>query len=204
LINNLKQHSLHINFIFAKKTSKMKTKSLILFVFLSVSFFSCKEEKKPEENTNTEVKNVDTKFKVSFELEAINDDNFHLYYTEDGSIKFTEEKSLWYPYKGSDKPQEVVFSLPEDAIPTNLRVDFGHDVNKEQTEIVLKKFKMNYYDKSFEAKDSLIYYYFYPNQESTILDKKTSTLKRIKLDQNSPPILYPHETLSQEIDKLVK
>ena len=182
----------------------MKTKILILFGLLSLSLLSCKDVKKAEDNTTTEVNNIDTKFKVSFELVALKDDNFHLYYTEDGSINFTEEKSLWYPYKGSDKSQEIVFSLPEDVIPTNLRVDFGHDVNKEQEKIALKKFKMSYYEKSFEAKDSLIYYYFYPNQESTILDKKTSTLKRIKGDQNSPPILYPHETLSGEIDKLVK
>ncbi len=173
---------------------------------LSIVFFAlaCKNEKKADGNIEKTEATIENDFSVSFNLIALKDDNFHLYYTEDGSINFNEEKSMWYPFKGSATDQEVKFKLPKDVIPTNLRFDLGYGVNKEQLKIVLKKFKMNYYGKIFEVNDSLIYNYFYPNKENTVLDKSSSTLSRVKSDSGSAPSLYPQITLSNEINKLVK
>ena len=183
----------------------MKAKNLVVVFLTVLGVVSCKDDKKTEDAVTTpEAPKVEKGFSVGFGVIAKKDDNFHLYYTEDGSINFTEEKSLWYPLKGSDTEQEVSFVLPEDVIPTNFRVDLGYGVNKEQSDIVLRKFKMDYFGKSFEAKDSLIFNYFYPNKDNTILDKANATLKRIKQDQNTAPSLYPHTTLIEEINKLVK
>jgi hypothetical protein len=174
-------------------------------VLIAVTLFSCKDNKK---ETNAEVNADEPKkenfFKVTFDVVVKKDDNFHLYYTEDGSINFNEKQSVWVPVKGSEKEQEVVFNLPEDAAPSNLRVDLGYGVNKEQSDIVLNKFKMDYFGKSFEAKDSLIYNYFYENKDNTIIDKKTNTIKRLKVDQETAPSLYPHIPLAEEIAKMVK
>lgn len=164
---------------------------------------SCKDDKKTTEET-PQVEAKDNSFKVSFDLIAKKDDNFHLYYTEDGTINFNEKQSIWVPIKGSETEQEVVFKLPEDAAPTHFRVDFGHGVNKEQTEIVLKKFKMNYYDRAFEAKDSLIFNYFYPNKDNTLLDNTHATLRRSKVDQETAPSLYPHVPLTEQLAKMVR
>lgn len=177
----------------------MNSKNALVILILSLSIFSCKN--KSEENA---VPKNNNGFNVAFDLIAKKDDNFHIYYTEDNTINFTEEKSLWLPFKGSDAEQEVRFILPEEVIPTNLRVDFGYGVNKEQSDIVLKKFKMKYFDKTFEVKDSLIFYYFYPNKDNTILDNTHATLKRIKSDQATAPSLYPNTPLSEEILKMVK
>lgn len=182
----------------------MKIKFIIPVLFLSVALFSCKDDKKTEEVTAPKEEVKDNSFKVTFDLIAKKDDNFHLYYTEDETINFNEKQSVWVPIKGRETEQEVVFKLPENSAPTHLRVDFGYGVNKEQKEIVLKKFKMNYYDKSFEAKDSLIFNYFYPNKDNTILDNKLATLRRIKEDQSTAPSIYPHIPLTDELNKMVR
>ena len=182
----------------------MKIKFLIPVLFLSAVLFSCKDDKNTEGATAPSQEVKDNSFKVTFDLIAKKDDNFHLYYTEDESINFNEKQSVWLPIKGSDTEQEVVFKLPENSAPTHLRVDFGHGVNKEQTEIVLKKFRMNFYDKSFEVKDSLIFNYFYPNKDNTILDNKHATLRRMKVDQETAPCIYPHIPLTDELNKMIK
>ena len=180
----------------------MKAKNLGLIFLVAFSIFSCKNNK--SENATTEPVKEIKNFKVTLELIAKKDDNMHLYFTEDKSINFTEEKSVWAPIKGSDQVQQVVFNLPEDAIPTDFRMDLGYGVNKDQKEIVLKNFKMEYFDKTFEAKDSLIFNYFYPNKDNTVLDVKTATLRRIKADQLMAPSLYPHTALQEELIKMTR
>lgn len=182
----------------------MKAKNLLAIFLITLAVISCKDDKKTEHTVATPEAKVEKRFKVAFDLIAKKNDNFHLYYTEDGSINFEEEKSVWLEFKGSDKEQEVSFFIPEDVIPTNFRIDFGYGENKEQSDIVLKKFKMAYYGKTFESKDSLIFNYFYPNKENTILDNTHATLKRVSPDQKTAPSLYPHATLVEEINKLVK
>jgi hypothetical protein len=176
---------------------------LVSSTLIVLALVSCKDEKKETVAPTNEPKEVKG-LQVTFDLVAKKDDNFHLYYTEDESVNFTEEKSSWLPYKGKETVQEVTFVLPEEAAPTNLRVDFGHGKNPEQSDIVLKSFRLKYYDKTFEAKDSLIFNYFYPNKDNTLLDNKTATLKRLKQDQETAPCLYPHTPLTDELKKLIR
>lgn len=182
----------------------MKTIKKITMLFCIVVFLSCKNDKK-----TTEIKEIDVPVKVNtfevvFDLVATQNDNFHLYYTEDGSINFTEEQSLWYPYTGSNSVQEVKFSLPEGIYPTNLRVDFGYGANPNQKQIALKKFRVTYSDKSFEVKDSAIFNYFYPNVSNTVLDKANAILTRQDGNQETAPSIYPHTSLSDELTKMIK
>jgi hypothetical protein len=181
----------------------MKARFLISVLFLSVVLTSCKDDKKKTEDNVQKDAPAQT-FNVSFDLIAKADDNFHLYYTEDNTINFTEEKSIWVPIKGNANEQKITFKLPENVLPTDLRVDFGIGVNKQQAEIVLKKFNLEYFGKTFEAKDSLIFNYFYPNKDNTIVDKATSSIKRLSPDQPAGPSLYPHISLVDEINKLIK
>lgn len=172
-------------------------------VLIALTLFSCKDEKK-ENSTEaiTEKPKNENLFKIAFDAVVKKDDSFHLYYTEDKTNNFTEEKSVWVKVKGSDKEQEVLFMLPEDVLPTDVRVDFGYgDVVQD---IVLNQLRMNYYDKSFAAKDSLIFNYFYANEQNTIIDKKTNTIKRLKADQKTAPSLYPQILLQDEMIKMVK
>lgn len=182
----------------------MKSK-LSAILIIAVVLFSCKDDKnkinKEDSNSKIEANNF---FKVSLDLIVLKDDNFHLYYTEDGTINFNEKQSIWFPIKGGEKVQEVVYKLPVDVIPTHLRLDFGFGKNETQSDVVIKSFKMNYFDKNFQVNDTKIFDYFSPNELSTIIDKSSSTLKRLKKDQETGPSLYPQIILVEEIAKLTK
>lgn len=186
----------------------MKTKALIVFLFV-LAFTSCKKEMETKQESSQESvvapQDADKElFKVSFDLVVKKDDNMHLYYTEDGSINFDEKHSVWFPVKGSENPQEVMFKLPKDVLPTALRVDFGYGKNEAQSDVTLKAFRMKYLDKVFEVKDTMIFNYFYPNKENTVVPFKTAILQRKSKDQPIGPILYPHEPLTVELKKMIQ
>jgi hypothetical protein len=50
----------------------------------------------------------------------------------------------------------------------------------------------------------MIFNYFYPNKENTVVPFKTAILQRKSKDQPIGPILYPHEPLSVELQKMVQ
>lgn len=182
----------------------MKSK-LGAIIIIAIVLFSCKDDKnkinKEELNSKIEANNF---FKVSLDLVVLKDDNFHLYYTEDGTVNFNEKQSIWVPINGSEKVQEVVYNLPEDVVPTHIRLDFGFGKNEAQSDVVIKSFKMNYFDKNFQVNDAKVFDYFSPNELSTIIDKPTSSLKRVKKDQETGPSLYPQILLGEEIAKMTK
>lgn len=177
-------------------------------IFLTLSLISCKKEVDNQSNLDS-VEDISKKtdenlVKVTFNLLIKKDDNLHLYYTDDESINFDEQKSLWMPIKGNEQSQEVTFIFPEDVLPTHLRVDFGYGKNEEQSVIELNKFKVNYYNKSFEANGVEIFNYFYPNELNTTIIKNTSSLQRLNKSQETAPSLYPHIALTEQLEKLIK
>ncbi len=179
----------------------MKRIFLGVILLITVVFTSCKNNQEQEEKSIESIdQSEENLVKISFNLISVNDDKFHLYYTEDETINFNEEKSVWSNVKGSKLYQEVEFKLPKDVLPTNLRVDFGSVKLENDSDIELKSFSINYLDKNFTVKDSLIFNYFYPNETNTILEKMT--LKRKDKNQEIGPILYPHIPLTEELKKI--
>lgn len=180
----------------------MKAKSIVLGLLFTVIIVSCKKEPKAQEiKPKEEV--VDKSFKVTLNLLIKKNDTIHLYYTEDNTIKFTEESSIWTSVLGKDQPQDVVFKLTESAYPTQFRIDLG--VNKENEKIKLNGVKFNYLDKSFAVNDIAIYKYFRVNTDNSILDSKTNELSRKDPNISSGASLYPLEIpLKTEIDKLAR
>lgn len=179
----------------------MKVKIVIATCFLATIFLiSCKEDKKNVENEKVEKTKT---FDVVLNMLVKKDDNFQLFYTEDSQINnFDDKKSIWITVKGSETPQDITFSLPEDVIPTNLRVDLGN--NSKQEPMGLNSFKMNYYNKTYVLKDSLILRNFVIGDQ-LIYDKKTSILTPNQGKQPIyDPLLYPQSNLSEEILKLIK
>ncbi|WP_320816021.1 hypothetical protein [Flavobacterium sp.] len=187
----------------------MKTRILFTVLFSSFAFISCKQETKVDE-TSTEVQQEEIKenpatFKVIFEVVAKKDDRFHLYFSEDGTINFPEEGSLWVDVKGNENSQEVVFEFEEDVIPTQLRIDFG--TNRDQGQMEIKNFKMKYFDNIFEAKGNLFFDYFGPDVNTVTVDKTTSLITPIVKEGKNyvPPSFYPSEqALSAQIVKLTQ
>jgi hypothetical protein len=182
----------------------MKSKIATIFL-ITLSLFSCKDkidEQVKQGDNKTTNENEDDFFRVGFNVIIQKDDNMHLYYTIDGSVNFNEENSIWLPVKGSDKPQEVVFVLPEGIIPSLVRIDFGYGKNEEQSDVDLKSFNLSYMGKKEVISGDEIFKYFTPFEGYTDIEPGTTILKRHKKDQASGPILYPQTALSEKINVL--
>ena len=100
--------------------------------------------------------------------------------------------------------QHISFSLKKDAVPTQLRLDFG--MKKDQEDIVLKSIVLEYNGKKREIIGAEIGTYFRADENKCTFDPATGIIKALVKDgvrQN--PSLYPQEkVLNQEINKLAK
>ena len=182
----------------------MTTKLIFTSLILLVAFTSCKKEASKDEVKPIEIETKNNNFQVTLTATVKTDDNFQLYYSQDEyEVPYKEENSVWVAVKANDNPQHIVFSLPEDVIPNYIRIDFG--TNEGQKEITIKNFKMKYYSKSFEARDSLFFNYFIPNDCVKVLDKKNSTIQNIKSkDGRYDPLFYSEKALYDQIQLIVK
>lgn len=181
----------------------MKTRFIALFVVLTTLFVGCKNDK-PADAMEAVAPKEDKNFKVTLNVTVKKDDTFSIFYTEDGTNDFTKIQPIWLEVKGSESPQDVVFNLPEDIVPSQLRLDFG--INKEQQPIVINKFKMSYFGKSFEAPGEDFYIYFDADKSKTVYDKDKKTIDAVVKDGvRQSPSFYPNmKPLGDEITKIVK
>ncbi len=176
-------------------------KKSIAIILLVIGLVSCKDEKK-DTNIVDSTKLPET-FNVTFNLTVQKDDTFHLLYTEDGTLNFSDDKSVAVLIKGSSTPQDIIFKLPVDVLPTKIRLDFGK--NKEQGDIVVNSMQAKYFTKIFEAKSNLVKQYFYFNDFQMSYDDKTSSVKPIiGKDGSYAPLMWSNELLTDEFEKLVK
>ena len=180
----------------------MKAKSILL-LFSAILILSCKNDKTENSKENATNVNTANSFKVTLNVTVKKEDDFSLFHTEDGTTNF-QGNPIWVKVKGSDMPQDVVFELPDDVIPTQLRLDFG--MAKDQDAIKIHSFKMSYYGKTFEIPGEKFYIYFDPDLSKTIFDKTTGTVNAVVKDGvRMFPSFYPNTApLGEEIQKIVK
>ncbi|WNM19668.1 hypothetical protein [Flavobacterium capsici] len=173
--------------------------SLIVIVFL----VSCKDEKIKEESSIEKV-NEDTndRMKVTLNVTVKKDDSFQIFYKDNEADNFEEKKSFFVEFKGNDQPQEIVFLLPEDVLPNYLRLDFG--TNKNQTDMIINNFRINYYDKSFEAKGNEFFNYFYPNELVKIEAQESKVTPIVSQNGNYDPVFCSAEGLKIQLELLIK
>ena len=182
----------------------MKTIKTLLILAFALTISSCKNDEKTTTESSNEVE-VKSTFKITLNAIVKKDDSFQIYYREDNNAEspFTEDQSLYSGFKGSDASQDIVFNLPEDAIPTSLRFDFG--TNKDQSEIVINSFKVEYLGKKFETNASGFSNYFRPDEAFVKIDKQTGRVTPITAkDGNYDPMFYSMESLDVELMKLSK
>jgi len=183
----------------------MKSRLIIATLLVTVFFVSCKNDEKKETAPETKVAEVQSKsFRVSLDLLIKQDDKLHLYYTEDNSINFVEESSVWLEVKGNPTSQKVTFELPKDVYPTQFRLDFG--INKDQAPITISSFAINYLQREFKIPGSQFYIFFDPDLTKTVFDKNTATVSAVVKDGvRQSPSFYPNtKPLGDEINKLLK
>jgi len=160
---------------------------------------SCKNEKTETQQTTEKPAGNDF-YTITLDVVAQKDDSFHVFYTEDGSVNFEENNSVWAEFKGSPNSQKLVFNLKKGVMPNQLRLDFG--LNKEQGDVKLNSVEITYLDQKLTYYGPEIFKYFRPNESSTIVDVNTQTLKPLNKDGNTS--LYPLETLKPELEKIMK
>jgi hypothetical protein len=189
-----------------QKLLKMKTKKILLAVLTIFTLASCKNEAetKEAEAQTTELKET---FDVSFNLVVAKDDTFTLYYTEDNSLNFGDDRSVRSVVKGSDKPQDVLFKLPADVLPTQIRFDFGD--NKEQGGIVMNSLSAKYngsiFNADFKSSADGVKHFFYLLDEQIGYDAATSTIMPLKpANKGYDPLMWSNQLLSEELVKLYK
>lgn len=179
----------------------MKKIYCYLLVLICSVFFSCKNDQKNE--NQEDIKKPKNNVSIVLNAVVLENDTFHVYYNEDGSEKFNEENSIWLEFKGKKTPQNIVFELPEDVLPSNLRIDFG--INKEQKDIEIKSFKINYLGKKIEAYNSGFFKYFRINELTAKLDmQKCLVTPTAKKDNYVGPSFYPLPDLKIDLEKLYK
>ncbi len=184
--------------IFAYKNIdfKMKTKLLSLILFTAL-FTSCKDQKETTPEANKPAEPI---FKVTVNAIVKKDDNFAFFYTEDGSTNFKIEPT-WLDLKGSDAPQDIVWNLPADVYPTELRLDFG--IKPDQEDVVLKSVTLEYNNKKKVFTGAEIGNVFRADESKCTFDPATGIIHGKMVDGKKIPSLYPNEkALGEELTKL--
>mgnify|MGYP000843853186 FL=1 len=178
----------------------MRTKVIIAVVLLSILSISCKNEKSVDQLPVVEEKLPESKVNVTVDMVVPVDDSFQLFYTEDNTLNFSEEKCVRVNVQGKEKSQKIVFELPDDVAFTFMRFDVGE--NKQQKEMKIENFVIKYYDRKFEAKGNLFFQYFSPNNQLKVDNQKSTFVVEEK--ETHDPVFYPLEPLGVELNKLIK
>ena len=184
----------------------MKTRTFIIVAFIAAFFASCKNENKTEGAEGPQVEES-SKFSVVVDVISEKKEDFALYFTEDGTSSFTEKGVVWSGTKeGEAGSQKVEFLLPEEIIPTHIRLDFGMKKGAEQGDVTLRNVKVSYAGKSFEFKGSDFFKYFIENKDvKTEINAADGTIKFLKNPTGTQtPFYYPTQVVVDEIAKITK
>lgn len=182
----------------------MKTTNIFKALLLSVLFISCKNENKEEQvidSTKPKVEILEN-FNVIIDASASKNDNFSMYFSEDGTGNFSEQNAVWRDVKGGGENQKILFDLTEEKIPTNIRLDFG--LNKEQDSVVINSIKVNYYANSFEFKGSDFFLYFNKDEQFKYnINPSKGTLTLYKQDvEYKTPFFYPTQLTNDKVKEI--
>ena len=182
----------------------MKTNIVIALVVLSTFILGCKNEKSIDDLEVVTPVALDNNFKVTIKVIAKVQDDFALYFTEDGSINFFDVKPIWQGVKASDSEQDVTFTLPDGVYPTQLRFDLG--LKKNQEDIIIKGAKLSYKGKNFETSGPDFFNYFRADENQCTADISSGTIKAVVKDGvRKGPSLYPiQDILGKKLLELSK
>lgn len=174
-------------------------KKLILSsLVIGALFTSCKSDK----NENNEEVVKKPVFKIALDLLIKEDDSLQVFYCENGETQFDGTKTVWSVVKGNENTQQVLFNLPEDVLPTKLRIDVSK--NKLQKPIAIKGITLSYNERTFQAKDTMFFQYFIPNEQIEWDRKKAIANFKIKEGESFDPQFGSREIMEAELQKLIK
>lgn len=180
----------------------MKLKSLCVAIAVLFVFSGCKNEGKEEVLKKETAQGFEPNFTIKVEAKVSTKDDFAAYYTEDKSNNFDGSKAVWIGIDAGDNFQVVKLNLPQEIVPTNIRLDFG--INKDQQNISIQKITMSYQGMSFEIKGDKFFEYFIDTKEFPAVVNPTKGSLEIKYEAGKfkTPYFYPNEKLLNEIQNI--
>ncbi len=180
----------------------MRNRILVALILMTIVLVSCKKEKSVDDLNVVTPEVVDSSFKVTLDVIVKKDDDFSLYYTDGSGPDFKEP--VWIGVKGSETPQKVIFSVPNENFPSELRLDFG--MKKNQEDVILKSVLLEYKDKKREIAGAELGIYFRADENKCTFDPTSGVIKAVlKNGERQNPSLYPQDkVLKEEIEKFAK
>lgn len=165
-------------------------------IFLIVS---CNNEEKNSTNktVNTE---LDLKDKLIVTIEGVfpKNDRIQLFYSND--TNFDEKSSIYQSVYGQTVLQKVVFILPNNVKPQNLRLDLGE--NKNQTSLTIKDITIEYNGVFIEHEPETFRDYF-EDTYYTVFNSETREYDLKMTDDNLfDPILMGTDKLKKGLNSI--
>jgi len=134
-------------------------------------------------------KREDNSLHITIDMVVNYADSMHIYYTENTSIKFSEEKSFWKKVKANKKNQKIDIVFPPNKSPKQIRIDFGNNVKNQ--DIILNEISLSRNKKDFNFKGKEIFNYFRVDQNNTFFNYEKGCLNRLNKKNKKGPSLYP-------------
>ena len=167
-----------------------------------ITIFSCKEEKKGSEinhNIDQENKKVDEKGYFSLHINAIVEHNekFTLFYLDVDQENITKENSVSLNVEGNAEPQDLVFQLTNDILPTRLILRFGNEAKTQK--IYFNNTELSYHNSKINIEKENFFQFFNPNK---FIDYKRDELLAItkEVEGNYNPAFFSRRILEDKIE----
>ncbi|MFV0138462.1 hypothetical protein OBK20_04385 [Empedobacter falsenii] len=178
---------------------KILLSTLLISSFLTLS--SCGDKKgertglpKVEESVKDENKGLVVTLEGIFPV----NDTYQLFYSI--SDQFDEEKSLKIPVYGQPVLQKIVFEIPNEEKPQNLRLDFGS--NDEQQYVSVKNISIEYMDRVILNGENGKFLEFFPENSTVVyLPQKLKLELKKNAEGIFDPILFSNENLKKILNK---
>jgi len=172
---------------------------IIALVLLSV-ITGCKKEDSKTSVPAAEEAAAEPAVQVVLDMVVKKDDTFEMFYVEDESLDFGDNKTR-VKVKGKNESQEIVFNFPDNASIGNLRFDAGE--NPEQDEMTINKVIIKQKDKELELSAADFFTHFTASGYVKTFPEKFS-FKGIKVNNVYDPMIYGNTTLMHILRELKK
>ncbi|NHM07780.1 hypothetical protein G4D82_11155 [Flavobacterium sp. CYK-4] len=170
---------------------KIITTTLALFFLLS-----CKESRIFESES---IKNNNC-FEVLLNLRITQNDQLLLFYKDASIAYFDDAHTVLAKVKGSPAPQSIVFTLPAEVYPNDLRLDISS--NKNQSPIVIYGVDLRFQGRTFHIGQDDFGRYFSPNQYIGY-NSATATATLSAIEDQYDPFFNTKEIIYKELEKIL-
>lgn len=155
-------------------------KKLNFVLMFCIAIVSCKSDKKEnriiEEKENKIENQVveqpkENNLQVSFNVIISSDMELLLRYTQNETLKYSPNNFVKVNVIGSNEPQDIIFALPANVFPTDMRMNFRGGI-KDSISLYNVSFKMG--QRTFEVPKEKIWNFFNPNMLTDFNQEKNT------------------------------